>query len=497
MSRSAGTYTLPSNSVSPAVADTVISPTDFNTVMDDIETAMNESTYTAGLGSTDNRLVRTDGTDTKKIQGSTVTVDDSGNVSGIGTLANGAQTTTSTSANALVVGANGATNPVLKINANTASVATGIEITGAAAAARVALSAISSGTDEGLSLDAKGSGTIRLGATSTGAIEFSRAAVPTSNDGAALGTTALMWSDLFLASGGVINFNNGDVTATHSADALTFQGATNGYLFSHAVIPQASDGAALGSTANMWSDLFLASGAVVNFNSGNVTLTHAAGSLTVAGATTVSLGTSAALTAGTIELGNASDTTLSRSAAGELAVEGTIVKKVGKETIWIPAAAMTARTTNGAASGVTELTTNDIMLRSLDFDTTTEEGVGFMVAMPKSWNESTVTFKAFWTAASGSGGVAWGLAAYALSDDDAMDTAVSGQQIVTDTLITANDMHITSESSAITIGGTPAEGDVVYFEITREVGDAADTIAVDAKLIGIHLYITTNASTDA
>ena len=86
MSRSAGTYTLPSNSVSPAVADTVISPTDFNTVMDDIETAMNESTYTAGLGATDNRLVRTDGTDTKKIQGSGVTVDDSANMSGVAAL---------------------------------------------------------------------------------------------------------------------------------------------------------------------------------------------------------------------------------------------------------------------------------------------------------------------------------------------------------------------------------------------------------------------------
>lgn len=86
MSRSAGTYTLPSNSVSPAVADTTISPTDFNTVMDDIETAMNESTYTAGLGATDNRLVRTDGTDTKKIQGSGITVDDSANMSGVAAL---------------------------------------------------------------------------------------------------------------------------------------------------------------------------------------------------------------------------------------------------------------------------------------------------------------------------------------------------------------------------------------------------------------------------
>jgi len=40
----------------------------------------------------------------------------------------------------------------------------------------------------------------------------------------ALGTTALMWSDLFLASGGVINFNNGDVTLTHATNALALVG---------------------------------------------------------------------------------------------------------------------------------------------------------------------------------------------------------------------------------------------------------------------------------
>lgn len=43
--------------------------------------------------------------------------------------------------------------------------------------------------------------------------------------------------------------------------------------------PDSSDGSALGSTSKMWSDLFLAAGAVVNFNNGNATLTHAAGRL--------------------------------------------------------------------------------------------------------------------------------------------------------------------------------------------------------------------------
>ena len=49
---------------------------------------------------------------------------------------------------------------------------------------------------------------------------------PVTSDGVALGTSSLMWSDAFLASGAVINFNNGDVTLTHSACTLTVAGGT-------------------------------------------------------------------------------------------------------------------------------------------------------------------------------------------------------------------------------------------------------------------------------
>jgi hypothetical protein len=50
---------------------------------------------------------------------------------------------------------------------------------------------------------------------------------PSTTDSGALGTTSLMWSDLFLASGAVVNWNNGDVTLTHSANNLTFAGFAN------------------------------------------------------------------------------------------------------------------------------------------------------------------------------------------------------------------------------------------------------------------------------
>lgn len=47
---------------------------------------------------------------------------------------------------------------------------------------------------------------------------------PGTSDGNALGTVSLMWADLFLALGGVINFDNGDVTLTHAANLLTISG---------------------------------------------------------------------------------------------------------------------------------------------------------------------------------------------------------------------------------------------------------------------------------
>jgi hypothetical protein len=85
-------------------------------------------------------------------------------------------TVTSADAAAATVGLNGATNPALQVDASTGSSATGLKIKSAAAASGVALSVISSGTNENLTIDAKGSGTISLNVTGTGNIVLGRAA---------------------------------------------------------------------------------------------------------------------------------------------------------------------------------------------------------------------------------------------------------------------------------------------------------------------------------
>jgi hypothetical protein len=119
------------------------------------------------------------------------------------TAITGATSITSTSASALVVGANGDTNPVLKVVASTASQATGIKIVGAAAAGGVDVTAISSGTNENLTINAKGSGTVSINPTGTGNISLGRAT--TVNGQFQANGPALLAASESIAAGGGAN----------------------------------------------------------------------------------------------------------------------------------------------------------------------------------------------------------------------------------------------------------------------------------------------------
>ncbi len=77
---------------------------------------------------------------------------------------------TSTSATALAAGRQGATNPVLNVNANTSLQVTGVTLVGAAAAGGMAIITTSSASDEALKIDAKGAGTLTLNGTATGKV---------------------------------------------------------------------------------------------------------------------------------------------------------------------------------------------------------------------------------------------------------------------------------------------------------------------------------------
>ena len=62
---------------------------------------------------------------------------------------------------------------------------------------------------------------------------------------------------------------------------------------------------------------------------------------------------------------------------------------------------------------------------------------------------------------------------------------------------TAEDQHISSESGAVTVAGSPAAGELSYFQVFRDANDGSDTFSADAKLLGVKIFFTTDAANDA
>ena len=60
----------------------------------------------------------------------------------------------------------------------------------------------------------------------------------------------------------------------------------------------------------------------------------------------------------------------------------------------------------------------------------------------------------------------------------------------------AGDVLASSVSSAVTIAGTPAAGDMSFFRICRDVSDANDDMTQDARLIAVKLLYTIDALKD-
>jgi hypothetical protein len=295
----------------------------------------------------------------------------------------------------------------------------------------------------GAELTLSGTSTVCLGPTSTPFVADDITAVD----------DVIAGDDLLLSDAGVINFNSGDCTLTEGTDTLTVAGTCT--LTTEALVPDGDNTRDLGSTGATWATF------------------HAT----------------------TWESGNDTDTTVARSAAGRISVEGADVEISGRQMIWIPAAAMVGRVTTGAdCATMFDSGAADITIRTCSFADGSNLNAHFQIQMPKSWNESTVTFETVWTAASGSGTFEIELSCAAVSNDDALNATVGTAQASSDTLLATGDQHTGPESSAITCSGTPAENDYLVFQAMRDATN--DTLSGTAQLIGIKLYITTNAAND-
>ena len=122
--------------------------------------------------------------------------------------------------------------------------------------------------------------------TVTGASITTTYVKPTADGASPVGEAGTAYSALYLATGATINLGASDVVLTHSSNTLTITGGdlvAPNVTATTAFLPDANDGAALGTTALQFSDLFLAEGGVINFDNGDVTVTQSGNTLTVAG----------------------------------------------------------------------------------------------------------------------------------------------------------------------------------------------------------------------
>lgn len=136
---------------------------------------------------------------------------------------------------------------------------------------------------------------------------------------------------------------------------------------------------------------------------------------------------------------------------------------------------------------------------SLSFNQTTQQHAQFAIPFPKRWNRGTITARFRWshTSTTVDFDCVWGIQAVAVGDNEPIDQDFGTAVEVTDTGGVANRLYVSAETSAMTVAGTPAEGDTVFFRVYRKAADAADTLAIVSRLHGVDLFITTDAENDA
>ena len=302
-------------------------------------------------------------------------------------------------------------------------------------------------------------------------------------DNAAIGYTAA--EGLILTGQG----STGDVTIKNDADALVAHvpTGTTGVNFAGDVIVPDGD-LILGSTA------VTSTAAELNILDGVTSTAAELNILDGVTSTAAELNILDGVTSTAAELNILDGVTATATELNQ--VDGVVVKTAGKETIWVPSSAMSPTTSNGcAALAVVETTSGRPDMVVLDFDKDSDEFAQFSVAFPKSYNLGTVTFQVFWAGIAATSDCDWSVDAVAMNDNQTIDVAFGTAVVVTDNAQGAvEELLVSAESGALTIAGTPADNDLCFFRIGRDVsGDAMDG---DARLLGIKIFFTTDLAND-
>jgi hypothetical protein len=87
--------------------------------------------------------------------------------------------------------------------------------------------------------------------------------------------------------------------------------------------------------------------------------------------------------------------------------------------------------------------------------------------------------------------VVWACDGRSYGDAETLDQAFGSEQTVTDAGSgTANQVLRSAATSAITLAGSPAAGELVQFRAKRKSGDGSDDLAATARLLGVMIGYT-------
>ena len=227
---------------------------------------------------------------------------------------------------------------------------------------------------------------------------------------------------------------------------------------------------------------------------------NANATITTQGTGDLILNTNNGTNAGTLTMEDGVDgnINIAPNGAGILQGGGAAIKIAGLETIFVPTQAMFGTDANGADAQTVVTTATRPEMKLLDFDASAIEYAQFSIAMPKSWNEGTITFQAFWAPSNtDTGNALIGLQGVSVVNDATSDVVFGTAIDVTDAGGGAvEDVLVTPVSTAVTIASAAADT-YTYFQVHRNATNVADDFTGDVRLLGIKLFYTTDAANDA
>lgn len=173
------------------------------------------------------------------------------------------------------------------------------------------------------------------------------------------------------------------------------------------------------------------------------------------------------------------------------------VLKQGRHFFYADVSQMHAPSANAAAAG--NVAIGNLALACRDFDAATRESMFLKFALPPSYDLGSITVQPHWSHLNTTAnfGVTWGFRGAAVADAANLANLAFGTQVnVSDVGGDVNQSYRGAETANITFGGSVAVRNLAVMEISREVTDGSDNLAVDARLLGVAGYITLNASND-